>query len=154
MGGIDTHWLWLGLAALLGLAELAAPGVFLFWIAIAAALTGVLAFAVDLPLAFEAVIFALFSIGTVQWGRTVYARNPVRSSDPLLNDRLSRLIGDTAVLETAIVDGKGRAVVGDSVWPVHGPDLPQGTRVRIVGAGDGYLKIVAAEAGNPNTPTV
>ena len=38
---LDAQWWWLILAVLLGIAEIALPGVFLIWIAAAAALTGI-----------------------------------------------------------------------------------------------------------------
>ena len=38
----ETHYVWLTLAVLLGLAELMVPGVFLIWLAAAAAITGAL----------------------------------------------------------------------------------------------------------------
>ena len=44
-------------------------------------------------------------------------------------------------LEGAIVDGRGRLRVDDSVWLVEGPDLPAGTRVRITGADNTLLRV-------------
>ena len=55
-----------------------------------------------------------------------------RPSSNALNDPMGRLIGTTTVLETAIVNGHGRARVADGAWNVTGPDLPEGTPVRIV----------------------
>lgn len=140
-GGIDAYWLWLGLAGILLIAELLAPGVFLAWIAAAAALTGVATFAFGLALPFQLVLFALFAIAAVLAGRRAYDRNPIESSDPMLNDRMARLRGETLVLATDIVDGRGRAHVGDGVWPVKGPDAVSGSRVRVVGADGSFLEV-------------
>jgi inner membrane protein len=148
--GIDTHWLWLILAGLLGIAELLAPGVFLIWLAGAAALTGIAAFLLPLPLPFELALFALFALLAVYLGRRAYDRSPVATSDPLLNDRLSRLIGETVVVTRAIVDGRGRVQVGDGAWPAHGPDAPAGARMRIVGAEEGCLLVEPLPARLPH----
>lgn len=135
-------WYWLGLAALLGLTELAVPGVYLAFLAVAAALTGVLALAVpDAPLWTELGCFALGSIAAVAVGRRWYHERPVPTDDPLLNDRLERLIGTVVTVEQALVDGHGRVRVGDGAWPATGPDLAAGTRARIVGYEGGVLAI-------------
>jgi inner membrane protein len=44
-------------------------------------------------------------------------------------------------LEGAIVDGRGRLKVDDTVWLVSGPDLPAGTHVRVIGAESTVLQI-------------
>ena len=141
LDGIEPHWLWLIAATLLGIAELMVPGVFLIWLAAAAALTGLAAMILGIPLAFQFALFALLAIGTVWYGRRWYAANPVESSDPLLNDRAARLVGETVVVVSAIEDGRGRVKVGDSVWPVQGADAPVGARVRITGAVGACLRV-------------
>ena len=138
---IEPHWMWLIAAAILGIAELLVPGVFLIWLAAAAALTGFTALVFGLPLAFQFALFALLSLGAVYAGRRWYANNPVASSDPLLNDRTSRLIGQTLVVTTGIENGSGRVKVGDSVWNCRGPDCEAGARVRVTG-GDGSCLLV------------
>lgn len=147
MSGLDLEpdWLWLIAAALLGIAELVVPGVFLIWIAVAAAGTGLLTLLFGVGLAFQFALFALLSIGAVYGGRRWYAKNPVATSDPLLNDRPGRLIGRTVTIASPIRDGEGRVTVGDSVWNCRGPDCDAGTRVRVVGA-DGTCLIVEKEA--------
>jgi membrane protein implicated in regulation of membrane protease activity len=49
------------------------------------------------------------------------------------------LVGRHFLLERAIVNGAGAIRVHDSVWRVTGPDLPQGTQVRVTGVDDGVL---------------
>lgn len=141
LGGIEPHWMWLIGATILGIAELIVPGVFLIWLAAAAALTGFAALLLDIPLAFQFAVFALASLGAVYIGRRTYVRNPVESSDPLLNDRAARLVGETVVVVGAIENGRGRVRVGDSVWLARGPDVPEGARVRVVGADGACLRV-------------
>jgi inner membrane protein len=132
--GANAHWIWLAAAAVLGLAELAAPGVYLVWFAAAAALTGIATLLLGLPVGFQLALFGLFSIAAVLSGRRVYDRNPIRSDDPMLNDRAARLIGETVTVVRAIEDGIGRVKVGDSIWSARGPNSVEGTKVRIVRA--------------------
>ena len=48
-----------------------------------------------------------------------------------LNDPAGVLVGRIAVIEQAIVAGRGRLAIDDTTWSAQGPDLPAGTRVRI-----------------------
>lgn len=138
---LEPHWAWMLAAIVLGIAELIVPGVFLIWLAAAAAATGLLtlAFGIDLP--FQFALFALVSIAAVYFGRRWYLKNPMPSADPLLNDRAARLTGRTVVVAAAIVNGEGRVRVGDSVWSCRGPDCAEGSRVRITGADGSCLKV-------------
>jgi membrane protein implicated in regulation of membrane protease activity len=145
---VDPHWAWLLAAILLAIAELIAPGVFLIWLAAAAAMTGLLTLVFGLPVAFQLVLFALLSIATVYGGRRWYTANPVESSDPLLNHRAGRLVGETVVVVSAIENGRGRVKVGDSVWNCRGEDCEAGARVRVTGA-DGSCLLVESRPSLP-----
>jgi membrane protein implicated in regulation of membrane protease activity len=146
---VDPHWAWLLAAILLAIAELIAPGVFLIWLAAAAAMTGLLTLVFGLPVAFQLVLFALLSIATVYGGRRWYTANPVESSDPLLNQRAGRLVGETVVVVSAIENGRGRVKVGDSVWNCRGQDCEAGSRVRVTGADGSCLLVEARPAELP-----
>ncbi|MEI9849997.1 MAG: NfeD family protein [Sphingomonas sp.] len=126
---------WLALAAVLAIVELIMPGIFLVFIAAGAALTGVVALLIPgTPLVVEVLIFAAASAAAVALGRRWYRRNPVASADPLLNDRVARLIGEVVTVVEPIEAGKGKVKVGDGEWLASGPDTPRGAHVRIVGA--------------------
>jgi len=142
MYGIGPAVAWLIAALVLGIAELAVPGVFLVFLAIAAAFTGVMALALpDLPIAVQLSAFAVWSVVAVTIGKRWYRDYPVEGGDPLLNDRAARLIGQIVIVETALVDGQGRVLVGDGTWPARGPDAAVGTRVRIVAVMDGAVAV-------------
>jgi len=142
MYGIGPAVAWLIAALLLGIAELTVPGVFLVFLAIAAAFTGVMALALpDLPVAVQLGAFAVWSVVAVTIGKRWYRDYPVEGGDPLLNDRAARLIGQIVIVETALVDGHGRVLVGDGSWPARGPDAAVGTRVRIVAVMDGAVAV-------------
>ena len=137
---MDEHYWWLAAAIVLAIAERVVPGAFLIWIAAAAALTGVAALLLGIPLAVQFVLFGLFSVASVYFGRRFYG-NAVESSDPLLNDRAARLVGETVVVVEAIEHGRGRVKVGDGVWPARGPDADAGARVKVIGADGACLKV-------------
>ena len=138
--------LWLAAAILLGIGELFIPGVFLIFLAAAAAITGVASLVLtDLPVAAQLVSFAIWSGVTVAIGKRWYRDYPVDSADPLLNDRVSRMIGHVVIVSDAITGGNGRVRVGDGTWPASGHDAPVGTAVRIVGVADGTLLVELVE---------
>lgn len=134
LDALQDHWWWLIFAALLGMAEIAMPGVFLIWIALAAAITGLATLALPIAVPAQILIFALLCLASVWGGRRWYLAHPVPSADPELNDRTARLIGQTVLVVEAIEAGEGRVKVGDSVWPARGEDAVVGTRVRVVAA--------------------
>ena len=146
--GLELHWIWLIAAALLASAEILVPGVFLIFLAGAAALTAIAA-AVGAPLTVQLALFPLFALGSVWFGKRWYHRNPVQSSDPLLNDPMARHVGKTVVVVEAIEGGMGRVKLGDGVWNAKGPDTDAGQRLRIVGAEGTCLKVAPLEA-EPN----
>ncbi|OOG72532.1 Inner membrane protein YbbJ [Ensifer sp. M14] len=133
-------WSWWVLGLALLAAEVVAPGVFLVWIAIAALITGALSLLLWDTVVWgwqvQFVVFALLSIVSVLIGRHFIASSSKETDEPLLNQRAQSLVGRTAVLEKPIAEGHGRVRLDDTVWIVEGPDLPAGTRVRIV-AGHG-----------------
>jgi inner membrane protein len=143
INSLAPHWFWLILAALLATAEMVVPGVFLIWFAAAAAITGILAFILPIGMAAQALIFAVTAVATVYAGRRWFARNPIISDDPLLNDRGARMIGDIVTVVDAISGGNGRVKVGDSVWSAKGPDTEVGGRVRITGSQGNVLHVEA-----------
>ena len=136
---------WLIAAVLLGAAELVVPGVFLVFLAAAAAITGgFLLLFPELPIPAQLLSFAAWSAIAVLIGRRWYSDNRPESSDPLLNDRVARLLGETVTVTQAIDGGTGRVRVGDGEWLARGPDTPAGARVIVVGVDGGVLRVEAS----------
>ncbi|MGV2981089.1 NfeD family protein [Camelimonas sp. ID_303_24] len=134
MDGIETSWLlMIGGVALMAL-EIVAPGVYLLWFGLAALLAGAVDAAFGLGWQAALAAFCLFSIATVAIGRWLTRSAFDRDDDRpvVLNRRASALIGRTAPLHDAIVDGRGTVRIDDTVWRVRGPDAPAGARVRLV----------------------
>ncbi len=135
-------WSWIILGVVLIGLELAAPGVFLLWLGLAAVLTGLADAALDLSWQGSALLFALLAVGAVLLGRVLTRQRDEEAAAPAaLNRRAHALIGREFTLETAIEGGSGRVRVDDSSWRVVGPDAPAGTRVRVVRA-DGAILVV------------
>lgn len=125
---------WMVLAVMLGLAELAVPGVYLVFVAAAAAITGLATLALPgLPVAAQIVMLAFWSAVTILLVRRWYDDYPVATADPLLNDRAARMMGETVTVCAAIAGGRGRVRLGDSEWLASGPDMPAGSHARVVG---------------------
>lgn len=139
--GIEAHYWWLIVAVVLGIGEIVIPGIFLFWLAIAAALTGLATGMVGLPVAAQFILFSVLALLATWIGRRWYRQNPVSSDDPMLNDRLARLVGREVTVVEPISGGEGRVKVGDGVWPATGPDTLAGARVRITGSSAGVLTV-------------
>ena len=140
---LDAHWGWLVAAAILGIAEMLVPGVFLIWIGLAALVTGVLALLLPIGVAAQWLIFAVATIASIYAGRRVLQRNPIVSSDPLLNERGARLVGTIVTAVEPVDANGGRVRVGDGVWPARGADAVVGERLRVARC-DGQVLVVEA----------
>lgn len=134
--------LWLAGALILAIAEIVAPGFFLAFVALGAALTGfVVLFAPDLAWIVQVLLFAAFGAAAVAVGRQWYRRSRFVSASPHLNNRTAPLIGKTVEVSDAIIGGEGRVKVADGAWVARGPDMPTGTLVRITGAAGSVLLV-------------
>jgi|SRR5579859_3679376 membrane protein implicated in regulation of membrane protease activity len=146
MEQIALHYLWWILALVLIAIEVILPGYFMLWIGIGAGITGLaVLLAPGMSLLAQAVVFVLlaFLSCVAYW----YGLRPRLMRDEpgnaLLNRRGEQKIGQRYVLAEAIVHGRGKAKVGDSLWLVRGPDLPVGSSVEVVGV-DGTTLLVRA----------
>jgi len=134
-------WAWLIAGAVLAIAEMAIPGVFLIWIGAAALLTGLVALLLPLSLEAELGLFAVAAVLLVFASVRFARKTPILSDDPLLNERTARLIGKTVIVVEPIANGEGRVRVGDSVWNAIGMDAQAGDSVRIIGARGSQLEV-------------
>ena len=141
--GLEPAWLWLIGGVVLLIAEVIAPGFFLIFIGAAAIATGLVSVALGLPLALQLLAFAIFTFVAVKFvGRRFYASRYDLSSDPMLNDRVARLLGKVVVVEPVDANG-GRVRVGDGEWSARGGPASVGERVRIVDVEGNCLKVEA-----------
>ncbi|WP_093138660.1 NfeD family protein [Pseudoxanthomonas sp. GM95] len=136
---------WAVLALVLFAAEALVPGASLMWLGFAAvAMMAVMLIAPGLDILPQAILFAVFAIASVLVYRRWFRARAQVSDKPLLNRRADQLIGQTALLDQAIVRGRGRIQLADTYWTVEGPDLPVGAAVRIVSTDGMVLRIEEA----------
>ena len=128
---------------LLGL-EILVPGNVFVWFGVAALITGVLALFTHFGWQTELIVFVVLAVVLVIAGRRLFARTTQPGEQPFLNDRAHRLVGSSYMLVAPIVDGRGQVRVDDTNWRITGPDLPSGTRVKVVDADGAVLKVEKA----------
>ena len=139
--GNYQEWMWWALALLLAGLEILLPGVFLIWFAGAAVLVGLLDLIFGLPILLELAIFAVCA-GAIGVFAPRYMKNDGGDEGyELLNERGAALVGQTFPVVEAIVQGRGKVKVGDSLWAVMGPDAEPGTLVRVVSAEGTMLQV-------------
>ncbi|MDD3444659.1 MAG: NfeD family protein [Zavarzinia sp.] len=145
MDGFDiVFWYWYALAVALIVLEILAPGVIFLWLAVGCAATGTLMLVVpDLAVTYQFVVFAIGSALSLLLGRGLLRDWLTSPAVAGLNQREKALIGREAVLIQAIAGGTGRVRLDDTSWTVTGPDLPEGTRVRVVDAEGTRLTVEA-----------
>jgi len=138
-------WNWLIFGLILMTLELLAPGVFPFWLGLAALLVGLISFAIHPPWQLQLLMFAVFAAAAVPLWRRVARNNTAASTSNLfLNKRAEALVGRVFTLEKPIIDGLGTVRIDDTIWRVAGPDTPAGSRVRIVQADGASLTVASA----------
>ncbi len=138
-------WNWLILAGVLLVLELLAPGIYLIWFGGAALVTGLVAFAMPIEWQYQLVLFGVLSVIALIAARYWVKTNPLKSDRPNLNRRADQYVGGSYILSEPIVDGRGKAQIGDTQWLVSGPNAPRGAVVKVVGADGNVLRVVDAE---------
>ncbi|MCJ0825723.1 NfeD family protein [Luteimonas sp. 50] len=136
---------WAAVALLLFAAEALAPGAFMLWLGLAAAVVFLAVWIVPgIPLLLQVGAFVVLSFVSIQVYRRWFRGREPASDQPALNRRAVALVGRVVPLQAAIVNGRGRVQIADAYWDVSGPDLPVGTAVRITGAEDMLLQVEPA----------
>ncbi|TCL69705.1 NfeD family protein [Rhizobium sp. BK251] len=140
-------WSWWVLGLVLLAAEMIAPGFFLVWIGLAALGVGMLSLLLWENALWvwqvQLLLFAVLSVAVTLLGRRLVYRSD-RTDEPFLNQRSASLVGRTATLQEPISEGRGRIHLDDTIWTVMGPDLPVGTRVKVIASNGRDLTVEAA----------
>ncbi|WP_043695244.1 NfeD family protein [Luteibacter sp. 9133] len=148
MSQIALHYLWWIAALLLLGGQVLLPGYFMLWIGLAAAVMGVVLLAVPgLTALAQAVIFVVLAFAScfLYWKWVRPRLNHVPAGNERLNRRGEQLIGQRYTLCEPIVQGRGKARVGDGMWLVTGPDLPLGATVEVIGIDGTTLRVKAVD---------
>ena len=146
-----TMWHWLVAAAVLFVLEVLAPGAFMLWLGLAAAIVGVVALVLsglgrlDLwPWQYQLITFAVLSFAALPLWRRVASRVEQPVDQPFLNRRADGFVGREFTLEKPIVAGSGTVRIDDTIWRLAGPDCPGGSRVKVVRADAATLVVEPA----------
>lgn len=141
-------WSWWVLGLVLLGAELIAPGVFLVWVGLAAIVVGAASLALweetFWTWQLQMLLFAVLAIVAALLGRRYVYHNRHATDEPFLNQRSAGLVGRTALLSEPIAERRGRILLDGTYWSVMGPDLPAGTRVKVVASDGRQLTVEAA----------
>lgn len=138
-----TWWHWIVGAVVLAAVETFMPGAVAMWFAVSAAFVGLLMVAVPLPWQWQWVLFAVVGVVALMLYRNYFRSKADTSEQPHLNQRGLQYVGQVLTLMDPIQQGFGKVRVGDGMWKVTGPDLPAGSRVRVVGADGTVLRVEA-----------
>lgn len=145
MDNLTNHYGWWLLALVLIAAEMLAPGYFLLWIGIAAAVMGVVMLVLPgLSAIVQAIAFGVLALAAcLAYWKFIRPLAERRDDQPLLNRRGQRMVGRRVVVVEAIVNGRGKVKVGDGQWLAEGPDLAAGVEVEVVAVDGTTLKVKA-----------
>jgi hypothetical protein len=135
-------WLWFALAVILFVLESIVPGLHFVWFGLSAVIVGVIALATPLGWEWQLIAFALIALAAVFWVRQRSREESAKPDVPDLNLRGAQYIGRVVRIEDAIVNGRGKVRVGDTVWVAKGDDGPKGASVKVTGA-DGTVLVVS-----------
>lgn len=139
-----VFWHWFVLAfGFIALEVFISSGTYLLWMGLAALVVGVVSyFFPNLGLVYEGLLFGVCSLASVLlWKYFLKDRLRRRDTPNYLNRRGEDFIGMTLTLSAPLTDGQGVHKIGESQWRVKGPDLPKGTKVKVV-ALDGNALVV------------
>ncbi len=127
-----TNWHWFILAVILFVLEMFAPGAIFMWIAIAAAIMGlIISLFTGISWEYQLFMFAIFSVASLFVWRKYGANHLQQTDQPELNKRGMQYVGRTFTLEEPIVNEYGRIRVDDTTWKIHGEDCGIGSTVRV-----------------------
>jgi inner membrane protein len=140
-----VFWYWWVLAAVLFVLEMTLPGVVFLFLAIGAAASGILLWAVSgASLEWQLAVFAVFSVASALVLRPTLRRLQGKVAASTLNARADSLVGQTFLLDQPILGGRGRVKLGDGSWIVTGPDMVAGAKVRVAAVNGTELKVEPA----------
>ncbi len=138
-------WLWFAVAIALLILETIVPGIHFLWFGIAAGVIGLLTLVVPIAWQWQLIGFALASVATLFLVRRSSHADVATTDEPVLNIRGAQYVGRSVVVEEAIVNGRGRVRVGDTVWSAEGEDAAKGASVEVTGV-NGTVLVVALPA--------
>lgn len=145
-------WHWWILACLILVLEMLLPGVIFLWLAIAAAVSGVIVLIVpDISVELQLIAFGVASVVSFVLGRRVLRPGRSGLDEEDVSSASSSLVGKTAILDDNTSNGRIRQSVYGSSWVLQSEgELSKGQKVRVYGIDGNTLLIrpVTDQDGN------
>ncbi len=139
-------WLWFALAVIMFVMETLVPGIHFLWFGVAAGIVGALALIAPMAWTWQVILFTVISVATVFWVRRYGRSDGAKTDEPVLNVRGAQYIGRKVIVEEAIVNGRGKVRVGDTIWAAEGEDAARGASVEVTGVNGIVLVVVNIDA--------
>lgn len=139
-----SAWYWFSAGVFLIILELMlGASFFLLWIGVSATVIGVVVLLYPtLAVELQFLLFTAVAMSSLLYWH-IHLKHASNTSDqPNLNRRNEQYVGRTTTLKEPIVNGRGKIQIDDSFWRIEGPDLPEGTLVKIVGVDGVILRVV------------
>ncbi|MDP6706808.1 MAG: NfeD family protein [Alphaproteobacteria bacterium] len=146
-----VHWHWWVAGVLLVILEVFAPGAIFLWIGVAAGVVGIIVLIMPgLDWQYQFLIFGVLSVASIVVSRRYLKRHPIETDRPELNRRGQQYVGRSFTLAEPIENGRGRLHVDDTMWKIAGPDLAEGSQIRVVGVDGVMLEVESAASQAPS----
>jgi inner membrane protein len=137
------HWLVLGLVLLI--AEMSTGTTYLLWPAVAAGVTGVIAYLAPIGWAAQMGLFGALVIMFTALGHPLVRNRLLRAEAPALNERAAALIGVRGAAARDFVGGVGAVKINDSVWRATASEpIEAGALVQVLAVEGVTLKVKRA----------
>lgn len=138
-------WYWLIAAVVMIIIEMMVPAAYFLWMGVSAFVVGLILYAIPAtPTLIQVIIFGALSVVSLVFYKRYQKSNPAEKNESNLNRRGEQYIGRIFTLEEPIVNGVGKIRVDDTTWKVKGPDMPEGSKVRVMNV-DGTVFNVEGE---------
>lgn len=133
-------WAWVILGVALLVIEVLGGGGFLLCVGLSALAIALISSFVDISWQVQLIVFAFLSVISTFFYWKYYKPTDIQSEDPMLNNRMERLVGTKTALIQPIVAGVGKVQISDALWTVHcEEELEQGNMVEVVGYDESTL---------------
>ena len=141
-------WTWVILAALILAVEVLGGGGFLLAVGFSALVIALLSWLVEISWPLQLMVFAGLSVVTTYFYWKYYKPSEVQSEDPILNNRMERLVGTKTELIQPVKGGTGKVQIADALWTVAcETDFEIGTTVEVTGYDDSTLIVQPVDSG-------
>lgn len=137
-------WFWIALGLLLLGLELLGAGGFLLATGVAALIVAAITFYAVLSWPVQLLLFGICTIVSTFIYWKYLKPNNTHSEDPLLNNRMARLVGERTELISDVSAGSAKVQIHDALWTVRCDEmLSKGTTVEITGYQGSTLTVKA-----------